>query len=146
MNSVVKNPVNEKYKFKPTDAALMADITFVSKDSLRYKAMPLVMVDDMGILQIDDTVYAQNLFVKFIGVGEGKKVRIGIKESETMIDFVTVKAYIFPYINLVWLGLIIMVIGILMSMIKRAGFSVPLAAAILIFAGAAMSYMFLFAN
>lgn len=146
LNSVVKNPVNNKYNFKSTDAALMADITFVSKDSMRYKAMPLIQVDDIGIVQVDDTVYAQNLFVKFIGVGENRKVKIGIKESETMIDFVTVKTFIFPFVNLVWLGLLVMAVGIMMSMIKRAGFNALQGAIILIVVTASLFYMFLLAN
>ena len=146
LERVVKNPVNDKYKFKETDAALMADITFYSKDSMKYKARPLIQVDEIGVVQTDDTVYAQNLFVKFEGVGEGRKVKIGVRESESPIDFVTVKAFIFPYIIFVWLGLIIMAIGILMSMIRRAGISTSVSAAILIFAAVALSYMFLFAN
>jgi cytochrome c-type biogenesis protein CcmF len=146
LNKVVKNPVNEKYDFKPGDAALMADITIVSRDKMHYKAMPLIQVDNLGIVQVDDTVYAQNLFVKFIGVSENRKIKIGIKESENMIDFVTVKSYVFPYIGLVWLGLIIMAFGILMSMIRRAAIPALPAAVILTLVTVALFYMFLFAH
>ena len=146
LNRVVKNPVNEKYNFKPTDAALMADITLISKDSLNFKAMPLIQVDSIGINQVDDTVYAQNLYVKFAGVTEGHRVKIGIKESDKLIQYVTLKAYVFPYINLVWLGLIIMALGIVMSAVKRARLSTFYAAIALLFAAAGLFYMFLFAN
>ena len=146
LDSVVKNPVNSRYNYKSTDIALMAAITFVSKDSMHYKAMPVIQADSLGIVQIDDTLYAQNLYVKFAGLSDGHKIKIGIKESESLIDFVTVKSYIFPYINLVWLGLIIMAFGILMSMIKRAKFSPVSAAVILILAAAGLFYMFLLAN
>ncbi len=146
LNRVIKNPVNEKYNFKPTDAALMADITLISKDSLNFKAMPLIQVDSIGINQVDDTVYAQNLYVKFAGVTEGHRVKIGIKESDKLIQYVTLKAYVFPYINLVWLGLIIMALGIVMSAVKRARLSTFYAAIALLFAAAGLFYMFLFAN
>ncbi len=146
LNKVLKNPSNEKYHFGPNDLALAADISFVSKDSMHYKAMPAIRVDNLGAEQLDDTVYAQNLYVKFIGVSENRKIKIGIKESDSMIDFVTVKSYIFPYINLVWLGLIIMAFGILMSMIKRAGFSTVPATLILIFVTAGLFYMFLLSH
>ena len=146
LNKVVKNPVNERYQFKPTDVALMADITVVSKDSTKYKAMPLLQVDEFGIVHTDDTLYAQNLFVRFIGVSENRKINIGIKQSSSMIDFVTVKAFVFPYINLVWLGLIIMATGLIISMTKRAGFSVIQSAITLIFLVTALFYMFLLAN
>lgn len=146
LNRVVKNPVNEKYNFRADDAALMADITFVSKDSLRYKAMPVILVDTLGIKQVDDTVYAQNLYVKFAGVSDGQKVKIAFKESDKLIQYVTLKAYVFPYINLVWLGLIIMAIGIVLSAVSRARLSSSYAALALLFAAAGLFYMFLFAN
>jgi cytochrome c-type biogenesis protein CcmF len=146
LNKVVKNPDNEKYHFKPGDAALMADITFISKDSLHYKAMPLIQIDSTGIIQVDDTVYAQNMYVQFAGVSDTKKIKIGIKESDKLIDFVTLKAYIFPWVNLVWAGLIIMAIGIVMSAVKRAKLSALYTALALLFTGIALFYLFLLAN
>ena len=146
LNKVVKNPHNEKFHFKPTDAALMADITLISKDSLHYQAYPLIQIDEFGVNQVDDTVYAQNLYLKFAGVTDGKKIKLGIKESQKLIEYVTLKAYVFPYINLVWLGLIIMALGIIMSAVKRAKLSTFYAALALIFAAAGLFYMFLFAN
>ncbi len=145
LNRVVKNPDNEKYHFKPDDLALMADITFISKDSMHYKASPLVHIDQYGLNQVDDTVYAQNLYVKFAGVTENK-ARIGIKESDMIIEYVTLKAYIFPHINLVWLGLIIMSIGIVMSAVQRAKLSPFYGALALIASAAGLFYMFLLAN
>lgn len=146
LNKVVKNPKNERYHYTENDVALMADITFVSKDSMHYNAMPLIQADSMGIQHIDDTVYAQNLYVKFAGVSDGHKIKLGIKESDSLIDFVTVKSYVFPYINLVWLGLIIMAFGILMSMIKRSNLSPLSSSVILTLAAIGLTYMFLFAN
>jgi cytochrome c-type biogenesis protein CcmF len=146
LNRVVKNPDNGKYHFKPTDAALMADITLISKDSMHYKASPLIQIDSLGVNQVDDTVYAQNMYVKFAGVTDGKKIKIGIKESDKLIEYVTLKAYVFPYINLVWLGLIVMALGIIMSAVKRAKLSVFAAALALIFAAVGLFYMFLLAN
>ena len=146
LNRVVKNPNNEKYHFKPTDAALMADITLISKNSMHYKAMPLIQIDEFGVNQVDDTVYAQNMYLKFAGVTDGKKIKLGIKESDKLIEYITLKAYVFPYINLVWLGLIVMALGIVMSAVKRAKLSTFYAALALIFAGAGLFYMFLLAN
>lgn len=146
LNKVVKNPDNGKYQFKPTDAALMADVTLVSKDSMHYKGMPAIQVDEFGVNQIDDTVYAQNLYLKFAGVTDNHKIKLGVKESDKLIEYITLKAYVFPYINLVWLGLVIMAIGIIMSAVKRAKLSTFYAAVALIVAGAGLFYMFLLAN
>ncbi|MBL7703188.1 MAG: cytochrome c biogenesis protein CcsA [Ferruginibacter sp.] len=146
LNKVVKNPVNEKYTFSAADAALMADITLISKDSMHYKAMPLIKVDGEAVSQVDDTVYAQNMYVKFAGVTEGRKIKLGIKESDKLIQYITLKAYVFPYINLVWLGLIIMALGIVMSAVKRAKLTAFYAALALIVSAAGLFYMFLLAN
>lgn len=146
LNKVLKNPNNSRYKYSPTDVALMADISVVSKDSIKYSAMPLIEVDSLGVIHHDDTLYAQNLYLRFAGVGEKHHIKVGIKESDKLIDFVTVKAYVFPFVNLVWLGLIVMAIGLVMSMLQRGKFS-PVAAAItLIAVSGALVYMFLFAN
>ncbi len=146
LNKVVRNPNNAKYHYGPNDLALMADITVIARDGARFKAMPVVEVKGMDATKYDDTLYAQNLFVRFEGVGEGNKIRLGVKESDRLIDFVTVKSYIFPYINIVWLGLIVMALGLVLSMIRRATFSTVQSAVILILAAAGLFYMFLLAN
>ena len=124
----------------------MASITFVSKDSMHYKASPLIQADSLGLMQTDDTIYAQNLFVRFVGVTEGQKVKIGVKESQSFIDFVTVKAYVFPYINLVCLGLIIMALGITLSMIMRMQLSTLKGGMVFLLMAIGLVYMFLLAN
>ncbi|RYD81842.1 MAG: cytochrome c assembly protein [Sphingobacteriales bacterium] len=146
LNKVVKNPNNSRYKYKPTDVALMADITVVGKDSVKRSATPLIEVDSLGVINYDDTVYAQNLYLRFAGVGEKHHIKVGIKESDQLIDFVTVKAYIFPLVNLVWTGLIIMAIGLVVSMLQRGKFKPAGAAIILLLVSVALIYMFLFAN
>ena len=146
LNDVLKNPSNGKFNYKPTDVALVADITVVSKDTVRYSAMPAIEVDNDHLHHVDDTVYAQTLYVRFNGISEDHKIRIGVKESDRLIDFVTVKTFVFPYINLVWLGIVIMCIGLTMSMIQRANISRTLA--VILFSGISIGlfYMFLLAN
>jgi len=146
LNSIEKNPAQNKFNIVPNGAMLMAHITIHGPDSMKYASTPVIMVDSFGINQIDDTVYAQNLFLKFAGVSDNHKVRIGVKESDKMIDFVTVKAYVFPYINLVWIGLVVMAMGLLMSVRKRAKLSSGSSAFVLIVIAIALFYMFLFAH
>ena len=146
LNRVVKNPINSRYHYLPEQLALMADITVVSKDKMKYAAMPLIEVDSLGIIHLDDTLYAQNLYLRFAGVSDNHNIKLGIKESDRLIDFVTVKTYVFPYINLVWLGLIIMAIGLVTSMVKRGKFSQTQTAVTLVLITIALVYMFLFAN
>ncbi len=147
LNQVIKNPTTNKFNIPVNGPAVSAEITITSKENNTYHAAPMIVIDSFGINQIDDTVYAQNLFVKFAGVSSDQtKMKIGVKESSSMIDFVTLKAYIFPYINLVWVGLIIMAIGLVMSMIQRAGLSKSTGKIVMALAAIALFYMFLLAN
>ncbi|MFN8251306.1 MAG: cytochrome c biogenesis protein CcsA [Ferruginibacter sp.] len=149
LNRVIKNPDTGKYHFTQTDAALMADITLVTKDGRSYKAAPLIQLipsDSFNVKYYDDTLFAQNMYLRFAGVTENRQVKIGIKESDTFIDFITLKAYLFPYINLVWLGLVVMAMGLLVSMVNRSKISKSTAAAVLVIAAIAMCYMFFIAG
>jgi cytochrome c-type biogenesis protein CcmF len=48
-----------------------------------------------------------------------KKIELLTKESTDMVPFVSLKVYMFPQINLVWIGVIIMMTGFVMSIINR---------------------------
>jgi cytochrome c-type biogenesis protein CcmF len=70
---------------------------------------------------LPDTVMSQSLVFALRKPGDmdKKEVEIGIKESNAILDFVTLKAYEFPMINVLWLGIIVMVVGFVMSMLQR---------------------------
>ncbi len=147
LDTVIKNPRSNKFGITPDRPSAMANLTITAKNGSKYNATPMVLVDSTSIKQVDDTVYAQNLYVKFSGVSADKtKIRIGVKESDKLIDFVTLKSYIFPYINLVWIGLIIMALGFIMSMLNRMNISRSKATILLSATAVVLFYMFLLAN
>lgn len=121
VNNVTVNPKNEKYSFAQTDTALALDITVVSKEGSRFTAQPLLHVKDCGIYSVPDTVMAQSLILQFVQVKDQAKglLEIGVRESTSVLDFVTLKAYEFPFINVLWLGVVVMVVGIVMSIVQR---------------------------
>jgi len=45
----------------------------------------------------------------------GQQAQLGVKESNAILKYVTLKAYKFPFINLVWMGTILMVLGFFIS-------------------------------
>ena len=147
LDAVTKNPTTNKFNITAGGPSVMANITITGKDSMNYKASPMILIDSFGINQIDDTVYAQNLYIKFAGISsDQKKIKIGVKESSKMIDFVTLKAYIFPYINLVWIGLVVMALGLTLSTIRRTRLSSLSGAIAMVVIGLALFYIFLLAN
>ncbi|MEJ0080095.1 MAG: hypothetical protein WDM78_03820 [Puia sp.] len=80
---------------------------------------PLLYVKDNMIYRVADTLFAQNLAVKLGSVMNNKKIELLTKESRDMVPFVSLKVYVFPQINLVWIGVIIMMTGFVMSIISR---------------------------
>jgi cytochrome c-type biogenesis protein CcmF len=119
LNNILKNPDNERFHFSPTDTALAADITVYSKNGTSYKAYPAIIIHNQQINFVNDTVIAQNLYLNFAGIASNKKFKINSKESDALQNFITLKAYYFPYINLVWLGLVIMSTGFIVSLVSR---------------------------
>jgi cytochrome c-type biogenesis protein CcmF len=146
LNGIEKNPRNERFDFSPSDTALVADITVFSNSGTKYKAYPALVIKNLKLNFINDTVTTQNLYLNFSGIADGNKFKINSKETDDLTDFITLKAYYFPYINLVWLGLVIMSCGFIVSLVNRVRASKPGAylsiGLVLVF----LFYLFLIAN
>jgi cytochrome c-type biogenesis protein CcmF len=119
LDTVLVNPHNEKYHFTATDTALLAQIRVITRDSQQYTMSPLLYVKDNMIFRVTDTLFAQNLAVKLGSVMSNKKIELLAKESTDLVPFLSLKVYMFPQINLVWIGVIVMMIGFVMSIISR---------------------------
>ena len=82
--------------------------------------MPMYGVKNNQVAQFESVVEEANLRFKFTAVDPvTKKFTIETAEKDTSGDFIIMKAIVFPWINLVWAGTIIMVIGFLLSIWKR---------------------------
>ena len=119
LDTVLVNPSNDKYHFSAKDTALLAQIRVITRDSQQYTMSPLLYVKDNMIFRIADTLFAQNLAVQLGSVMSNKKIQLLTKESTDMVPFVSLKVYMFPQINLVWIGVIIMMTGFVMSIANR---------------------------
>ena len=121
LNKVVVNPQNERYNFAATDTALALDISVIAKDGNRYTSQPLIKVINGAVVKVPDTVMAQSLVIQFNQVKDQQTglLEMGVKETSGVLDFVTLKAYEFPFINVLWLGIVVMVIGFFMSINQR---------------------------
>jgi cytochrome c-type biogenesis protein CcmF len=119
LNKVVANPSNDKYKVTPNDTALMADLTVVTKEGMEYPAQPVFYVKNSQPMYVIDTLFAQSLAIGFSGLVDGKKIELQVKESAKLTPFVALKVYQFPFINVLWLGTFVMIIGFVMSITRR---------------------------
>lgn len=92
-----------------------------SKEGLTYQATPKVTIKGQSIVMIPDTVRAQNLILNFSGVADNEKniLIVGLKESASLTNLITLKVFEFPFINILWIGVIVMTIGFGMSTFHR---------------------------
>ncbi len=121
VNGLDLNPPLEKFASFKGDTIVAADITVIAKDGRLYKATPGFRFKGNTLMMLPDTVMSQSLVLSLNRTGElsRREVEIGVKETNAILDFITLKVYQFPLINLLWLGVIVIVIGFIMSMFQR---------------------------
>jgi len=96
-------------KFKVYDPSQESSIQF---------SIPKLAIAKGEAISISDTSSNGSLILK-LNKFDGKQAEIGIKEPNPAKDFLTLKVYKFPFINLLWLGTILMAIGFIISMVRR---------------------------
>ncbi|HWB25237.1 MAG TPA: cytochrome c biogenesis protein CcsA [Chitinophagaceae bacterium] len=121
LNKVEVNPQDDKRAFNPGEMAMVLDMTVTSKEGSHYPLRPAIAIKDNNFRNLPDTVLSQGLVVQFNKIADEKKriLEVGVKEDKSMTPIVTLKVYQFPFINLVWLSVVIMVTGFIMSVVQR---------------------------
>jgi len=130
MNGVVTNNDSLNRKLLPGEKGIGINMTVISKDGMHYRAMPIFALKDNDLRIIPDTVIAQSLIIRFnrlADVNQGK-LELGIKEDKSVQNIITLKVYQFPFINLLWMGIIIMVTGFIISIVQRVRTGLKVAA------------------
>jgi cytochrome c-type biogenesis protein CcmF len=105
--------------FGINDRLQEASLKIYSKTGSIYSITPALAFVKGEFLAVPDTVTAESLVLQLQKVNPDKSIELGVKESNAVLEYVTLKAYKFPFINILWGGIIITAIGILMSMIRR---------------------------
>lgn len=121
LNSASINPPERKDQYSSDETAVFLDFTIISKEGKRYRANPGIVLKGQELRAITDTVLSQSLILKFNKVIDQKtgKLEIGVKETGNITDLLTLKVYEFPMINMLWLGIVVMVVGFVLSIIQR---------------------------
>jgi cytochrome c-type biogenesis protein CcmF len=70
-------------------------------------------------IALPDTLTSEGMIVQLQRVLPDGSVELGIKESDALLKYVTLKAYKYPFIKLLWYGVWITAIGLLISMSRR---------------------------
>lgn len=102
----------------PNDKVFTATIKVFSKNNTSYTSKPFLVNKGGNLYPIQDTVTSENLIFQ-LNKTDGNTAEFGVKESNSIMQYITLKAYKFPFINLLWAGVIIMVTGIIISIVRR---------------------------
>jgi len=102
----------------PSDKVYMATIKVYSKNKTSYISKPFLIDKTGNLFPVQDTVPSENLIFQLNKV-DGNNADFGVKESNSVLQYLTLKAYKFPFINLLWVGVAIMVTGIIISIVRR---------------------------
>ena len=122
--------INDKrYKPEETDLPVAAKLTVFDKEGMKHDLSPIYVVHNKEtISRIEDTLQAMDLYVRLENIivktdsatstPTSASAEIMIKQTDPKDDFIVLKALVFPYINVLWAGVIIMVLGFFISLGK----------------------------
>ncbi|HYO23070.1 MAG TPA: cytochrome c biogenesis protein CcsA, partial [Flavisolibacter sp.] len=120
--AIVKNIQSFKnipgVELSANDSASVVSLDVFAKTGSRYESKPILINKGGQSFAQTDTLAAESLVMQLNKV-DGQTIELGLKESDAVMQYVTLKAYKFPFINLVWGGTILTVIGFLISMFYR---------------------------
>jgi len=131
---VIKDIKHSSYAPEPGDIAVAAGLEISAPDGRKAEAAPVYLIRDSQPFSLKDEVPSMGLHFRFenidpkagvltIGVAETLAnqggIPIEIAENAARSDYIVLEAIIFPGINLVWLGSVMMLLGLAFSFWKR---------------------------
>jgi cytochrome c-type biogenesis protein CcmF len=118
LDGVNRERIRTNIATEPNDSVFTANLSVYAKDSSKYKAEPILIIRNNNLIPVTDTVISQSLEMGFVGA-DADGVKLAVKESNAILQYITLKAYQFPGINILWLGIIITVFGFMLAMVNH---------------------------
>ena len=94
------------------------DVKTIINDNV-YHPQPIFFIHNSEVSLIDDKVNDLGLTVRLVKIDpETKKITLDVAMQKPMPDYIIMKAIMFPQINLVWLGAILVIVGFFISLVR----------------------------
>ena len=96
-------------------------ITAKTLEGKYFEANPIMVIRGNNIFSINSEIDELGLQFGFAGIDpDTEKLKILLAEkNKNSGDFVIMQALVFPYINVLWVGIIVMVLGSLLAAWNR---------------------------
>jgi len=112
----------ERHGLTANDLAVMAWLRVISPGDSVRSATPLFILKESSYIA-SKAFESASQGVRFdfteIRPEEGKVTIRVAEKQENMKDFIVMQAIIFPWINILWVGIIVMALGILLAVVQR---------------------------
>ncbi len=127
-NSVVKETDIPGLNLGPGDGAVKAHFTLMGKED-HYEMYPKYVIkvtknlfgeEDIMIGHIPEILPELGLKIEFVGIDPESGV-FTFTQSTTQKDFIILKVVEKPLINILWIGTIVLMIGMTIAIVRRAG-------------------------
>ncbi|CAL1517601.1 cytochrome c biogenesis protein CcsA [Chitinophaga sp. MM2321] len=114
-------PESKNYVPQNGDLAVGAELEVFTQTDDHFNLQPIYFIRDSSYqYSVEDTLSPLNLSVRFSKIMPAdNKIELKVKETAGFSDYVVMKALVFPYINVLWLGILITIVGTGMSIYHR---------------------------
>lgn len=127
LREVNPRPTHPRYLPMAGDIAVGAVLEILTTDGKKYEAEPVYFIRDNQENSLEVLLEKLNMTLKFDKILLDKKdlsqskIKLSVVERTQPKDFIIMKAIVFPGINLLWLGCLVMTAGFVISLINRKG-------------------------
>lgn len=115
------HPDRIKYDLKADDIAVGAILKVIDVNDKVYTAEPVYVISNNMVKPIDATIPELGLKFSFQKINpDTHKMDFTIAESKhSAKDFIVLEAVVFPYINILWFGCLVMILGTVLAIRQR---------------------------
>jgi cytochrome c-type biogenesis protein CcmF len=120
LKAIDPHPAHARYLPLAGDIAAGAQLEIIDINGKKYDAKPIYYIRDNTENSLESDIADMNMTIKFDKIlPEQGKVKLSVIERDPPEDFIIMKAIVFPYINVLWLGSFVMVVGFGISFLHR---------------------------
>ncbi len=117
----VKDANDKRYQQGDSDMAVSAGFKVYDANGSVQDINPLFILKDKKYLTfVEDTVKQMGVFARFANLNvitkDSATAEIMLKQTDPKDDLIVLKALVFPYINVLWIGVLVMVFGFFISL------------------------------
>jgi cytochrome c-type biogenesis protein CcmF len=112
---------NKNYKPQVGDMAVGARLSVHTMNAPTQTLQPLFVIRGNDVATVEDTLQSLGLYARFSNIiPQLNAAVIETKQRNGTDEYIVLKALLFPYINVLWLGIVTMVLGFGLSLYNRA--------------------------